>query len=212
MPQFQNGYTTSNVQGSQLQQTEWNDCTVRAVANAAGIQYDDAHALCKKFFKRRFRQGTQTRLIVTESHKLFKSIGFEVEKRTVSEYFNLRGTFGTINQFVKRHPRGRYLLSVRGHSLAIVDGVAYDNASRTSGRHRVLSARKLTPVGTTETPVVEAKPKSKRVKFAITKDGLRYENLTPKQVFEIVGGNLASVQSICAKRRPQVYGWALTFE
>ena len=37
-------------------------------------------------------------------------------------------------------------------------------------------------------------------------------NLTPKQVHEIVGGNLASVQSMCAKRRPQVYGWTLTFE
>lgn len=212
MPQFQNGYTTSNVQGSQLQQTETNDCTVRAVANAAGIQYDQAHALCKKFFKRRFRQGTSTRLIVTESHKLFETIGFEVEKRTVSEYFDLRGTWGTINQFVKRHPRGRYLLSVRGHSLAVVDGVVYDNANRTSGRHRVLSARKLTPVGATQEPVVEAKPKSKRVKFTITKDGVTHSGLTPKQVFGIVGGNLASVQSICAKRRPQVYGWTLTFE
>lgn len=209
---FQNGYITIKRTEAcdKLQRSETNDCVVRAIANSAGCTYTEAHNLAKKHYQRRFRKGTHTVSILRKSSELFAELGFQTNNVSWSQFWEGKQArkFGTINQFVKANPSGRHFLLVRGHALAVVDGVVYDNAGRTSGRHRVEIAFSLDG----QPAEKQQAPKKTRVRFTISKDGLRYENLTPKQVHEIVGGNLASVQSICAKRRPQVYGWTLTFE
>ena len=209
---FQNGYITIKRTEAcdKLQRSETNDCVVRAIANSTGCTYTEAHGLAKKHYNRGFRQGTRTIAILHNTKQLFSELNFKTENSSITGYFDAKESrrFGTINQFVKANPTGRHFLLVRGHALAVVNGVVYDNAGRTSGRHQVQIAFSLDGQSVEK----QQAPKKTRVRFTITKGLLRYENLTPKQVHEIVGGNLASVQSMCAKRRPQVYGWTLTFE
>lgn len=193
---FQNGYTTQNVKRSTIQSTENNDCVVRAISNVTNCDYDKAHGLVAKHYNRRNNRGTSTIAIINHSVDLFNDLGFNYEE--VNQVY----AKSTINQFVRRNPRGRFLILVRSHALAIVNGVVYDNADRTSGRHKINFAFKIE----------ERAKRTGRTTFTITHTGTTHTNLTPKQVHAIVGGNLASVQSICAKRRPTVYGWKLIVE
>lgn len=210
---FENGYTTVKRTEScdELQRRETNDCVVRAIANASGCTYSKAHSLAAKHYQRGFRMGTRTMRILNNSRELFAELKLETNNVSFSQFWESKQKreFGTINQFVKNNPTGRHFLLVRGHALAVVDGVVYDNAGRTSGRHRVEIAFSLGSVKAKRKPQASGR---RSVRFTISKNGVTHADLTPKQVWSIVGGNLASVQSICAKRRPQVYGWTLTFE
>jgi len=193
---FQNGYTTQNVKRSNIQPTENNDCVVRAISNATNCDYDKAHGLAAQHYNRRNKRGTSTLAVINRSEALFSDLGFKCEE--VNQVY----ATSTINQFVRRNPKGRFFILVRSHALAIVNGVVYDNSDRTSGRHKIRYAFNLE----------ERTKRTGRTTFTITHTGTTHTNLTPKQVHAIVGGNLASVQSICAKRRPTVYGWKLIVE
>ena len=82
------------------------DCAVRAYSIARGIPYSDAHML--------FKQAGRL-----DRHKTY-----------LEHYQKLGFNFclfdGTVAQFVRLHPRGRYYIGIRGHAMALVDGVIYD--------------------------------------------------------------------------------------
>lgn len=58
-----------------------------------------------------------------ESFKKFKVVKGEYSNRNRI----------TLNQFVKKHPKGKYYVLHRGHAFAVVDGVVYDH---TNGKRR----------------------------------------------------------------------------
>jgi hypothetical protein len=108
---------------------ETRDCSVRAHAVAACIDYSEAHALYARH-GRPARCGT-----------------------SINTTFDCMGAIGapevplarcTVGAFVKAHPAGHYVVHVKGHALAIVDGVVHDWGKYTSGaRRRVWRAWRL---------------------------------------------------------------------
>jgi hypothetical protein len=99
---------------------ERNDCTVRAFALVFNTTYDKAHAHLKNYCGRLNRKGISSKKVIPVSIKHHK----------YREGPYARDNTTTINQFVKKHPEGRYYVCVRGHALAIIDGIVYDHCHK----------------------------------------------------------------------------------
>ena len=92
--------------------SEKRDCSVRAAATASGLPYEQVHAVFTKH-GRKPKRGTPTAVSIDAHKEMFKSEPQRGERVTVAE-------------FVRRNPIGRYVLHVRGHALAVVDGAVHD--------------------------------------------------------------------------------------
>ena len=123
---------------------ETNDCAVRALANAFDVGYAKAHSVLKAA-GRQDKKGTPVDMIHNvvlrgcdgkrgyQLHHIGK--GWEaVGKRQV-----------TIGTFCKYHTKGRFYCIVKGHALAIVDGVVQDSGRNRPGR-RIYKAYEILEV------------------------------------------------------------------
>lgn len=87
---------------------EHRDCTVRALAVAADLTYNRAHRILQIHGRKR-KQGLHTEgkwAIITGSICCRRH--------------------GTVRKFVRDFPTGRFIIDVRHHSLAVIDGVIHD--------------------------------------------------------------------------------------
>lgn len=96
---------------------ETNDCTVIAWANCFDSTYMKAHTYLKRF-GRKHRRG-MTKKQIEEAFSALKSAKY------------VKGPYSSSNRicvskFIKKHPRGRYYVCVRGHAFCIKDGNIYD--------------------------------------------------------------------------------------
>lgn len=109
---------------------EENDCTVRALANAYGMPYKLAHRIMAK-------QGRKPKagLHPTETHAALIRLGFELEgvygttkkARFLAKLLSRQPKAGTtLGTLLSRIGLGRYVVTIRGHALAIVDGEVLD--------------------------------------------------------------------------------------
>lgn len=133
--------TFSELQQVAQQYRETNDCTVKAVATLFGCTYGVAHRTLAKH-GRQPRRGASWETINKAVTQL--SARFNVTVRTVGmpnaslRYAKWRGVKTmTIKQFIKRNPKGVFLLSVRGHVATVRDGVLYDWTADTAQRRMV---------------------------------------------------------------------------
>lgn len=111
---------------------EHRDCAVKAVAAAAGISYQEAHAALEKHGRKR-RHGTYVNVTL----KALESLGFKTSG-------NLRNQFAgrTVRSLQNELRRGVYLLRTASHIAAAVDGEVIDY---TAGRlHRVREIIRVT--------------------------------------------------------------------
>lgn len=99
---------------------EYNDCTVKAFAITLNTSYAKAHSHLKRFCGRPNGKGIVSREVIPQSLKN--------TKHRVGPY--TRENKVTLKKFCELHPQGRYYVSVRGHAVAIVDGVVYDHSDR----------------------------------------------------------------------------------
>lgn len=97
---------------------ETNDCTVRAFAVVLNTTYERAHSHLKNKCGRLDRKGIRHSKMVNLPDSL------------VNTKFAIGGPYmektRTLKKFIEDFPTGRYFICVRGHALAIVDGVVYD--------------------------------------------------------------------------------------
>lgn len=117
---------------------ERNDCTVKAVAIACQIPYKEAHQYLRNLGRKRgcgwyesdhWRGMRHISGYVDNLHK----IGVEHEQIEVRSK--------TVSQIVNELKSGHYMVKVRGHILALVDGKVEDwTAGR---RHRVQKVYKI---------------------------------------------------------------------
>lgn len=144
-----------NYENSVIAKGETNDCVVRAFASAFEIEYDEAHGIVAKEFRRVNRKGTlgfgvKMNLLdknnVTFNGKKISKITHEYDSMLYSVKVNgvktLRNT--TTSYFLKKYPVGTYIVVVRGHAFTIKDGVVignYSDAKKT--RKRILGAWKI---------------------------------------------------------------------
>lgn len=96
---------------------EKNDCTVIAFAIIFNMSYDDAHHHLKEKCGRKNGKGLMD--ITTIPSSLF-----DIKHEIIP--FIKDGKKITLGRFIKENPVGKYYVCVRGHALAVVDGVVYD--------------------------------------------------------------------------------------
>lgn len=121
----------------ELSKLEKNDCVVWSFAMASGSTYEDAHSFAQKKLNRVFGNGTfmylYTKNILGDKlngkeisylgHSPYKlPVGVD-NKKTLQ---NGKSRF-TVKSFMEKYNKGRYVVIVRGHAFAIVDGVMYGN-------------------------------------------------------------------------------------
>ena len=139
----------STLKTSELGKSEKNDCVVMSFMIASGVSYDDAHSFVCEKLKRKFRKGTYT--CIYAKHILDKEIGGRtikylghsegkcpagVSSKTVIK--NGESQF-TVKSFMEKYNKGRYVVIVKGHAYALVDGVMYGNqGEQFSGFRRIV--------------------------------------------------------------------------
>ncbi len=106
------------------------DCAVRAICNTTGIDYDTVEAALEKA-GRKINSGT----FPCEIRRAVTALGFKFSERRFS-----RGT--TIASAPREFPGGAWILFVRGHFAAIVDGNVIDWSE--GRRFRVTNAYHIT--------------------------------------------------------------------
>ena len=132
---------------SLIAKNETNDCVVRAIASAFDVHYNQAHDFVKDKFNRKDRKGTygfvrgmnevafsRTRI----GRKCCKPMGKLVKTGlSFSTYYSLSYDVKvkgekvkrqmTVGTFIKKNPKGTYIMCVRGHAFTIKDGVVIGN-------------------------------------------------------------------------------------
>jgi len=110
---------------------EARDCVVRAVAIGGQIPYKDAHDLLT-WHGRKARRGT------FYTHELLNNFFPGCLMIATCGPMSLL----TIGQFIQEYPQGRYIVSIRGHALTIINGIAYD-MSETGLRNKVRASWRM---------------------------------------------------------------------
>jgi len=85
------------------------DCTVRAFALYTTMSYDKAHQLIQPFRK--------------TGHKCPNFTAFLTSQFLFPAYYGR-----TVNQFLIDHPKGRFLLHIKNHVFAVIDGRIFDSS------------------------------------------------------------------------------------
>lgn len=108
-------------------------CTVVAFTKVFDTTYDKAYNFIKSSCGRVRGVGLTRKQI----DKVFDNV--KKNKWVKGEYSNNNRI--TINQFTKKHPNGRFYCIVRGHAIAIIDGVVYDY--KEAGRRQIQTAYRV---------------------------------------------------------------------
>lgn len=94
-----------------------DDCVIRAIATVQNIPWDDAYmSICL--------EGLLLKDMPSANHVW----GAYLRKTNFSRHMipNSCPDCYTVNDFTEEHPRGRYILALHGHVVAVIDGDYYD--------------------------------------------------------------------------------------
>lgn len=127
---------------SNLAGSENNDCVVRAFMVVLGLSYDKTHKWVKDNFNRVNRRGTYTSIHLkkvlgrVKNGKRITLFGVSPgrkysfgDKELYNPKYKGKKTCYTVKSFMEDYPKGRFFIIVKGHALALVDGVLYGNGS-----------------------------------------------------------------------------------
>ena len=134
---------------STIAKTENHDCVVRAIASSFEMHYDEAHQFVAKTWFRGNREGTRNfiggmRSMVDKgvmiNGKSFSNLGdqyghMKYDVKVKGQVVKRNMTTGT---FIKKFPKGRYVVVVRGHAFSIIDGVVVGNTGDAKMKKRVI--------------------------------------------------------------------------
>ena len=129
-----------------LSRNENNDCVVRAVQHAFGVDYIDAHHFCETKLNRVSGQGTYTGIYLPRIQQAFgKKISkmgrggrlTRAKKSKVTRWSNEKSAFVKkretlqvryqVKEFVKEFNQGSYIVVVNAHAFALIDGKVIGN-------------------------------------------------------------------------------------
>ena len=139
---FINTMISSGKDRLDLQETR--DCVVRAFMSALDIPYLQAHSFVKKYLKRENKKGTYTTRYSAnvigrvKNGKRVSLLGASPDYVSTLKIFNKRvkelsnprykAKRGyTVSSFMENFDKGRYVVIVDGHALAVVNGRLYGN-------------------------------------------------------------------------------------
>ena len=162
---FENGYAVSG--SSEIAKREKNDCVVRAIANACDVNYEQAHKYVTDTFNRKKGKGTQ--LFVSTLNGVANKKGGEMKFDTVGQLnlfetgitrkltyvgespkrggdmcnpkYKHKPVAYTVKAFAQKFNKGKYILAVNKHALAVNNGVIVDNGDmQYNGYRRTVEA------------------------------------------------------------------------
>ena len=122
---------------SAIAKGESNDCVVRAIASTFGLKYDQAHNFVSNEFKRQPRKGTFGTAIKLSNRDNILGTKYKIIPKQDLKYpgsarHQMNGggpTAITLNIFLEKYPKGKYLVIKKGHAFSIIDGVVIGNPS-----------------------------------------------------------------------------------
>jgi hypothetical protein len=118
--------------------SEKNDCTVRALANAANLDYEKAHGLLAKHGRPACRGA-----LCRTSHAAYIEAGLELigvfgvthRAAILSRIASRPRSAGmTLSRVLPRLNSGRYVVLVTGHALAVINGQVIDSFASSGGK------------------------------------------------------------------------------
>ena len=121
---------------SKIAKSETADCVVRSFASAFQTTYDEAHQFVAAKFNRQNRRGTARFVPIMNgmaNHgtnlwgKTLKRIGNGNSKNSMT--YTDKGVTRNMTtfQFLKKYPKGTYMVTVRQHAFTIHNGVVIGN-------------------------------------------------------------------------------------
>ena len=114
-----------------------NDCTVRAVTIAFGLEYDDVYDMLAALGRKCSRGFHLDR-------NCFRSGEFLGHRVVKLSFPAVRGQKRMrVARFIAEHPEGAFIVRTAGHVTAVVDGVAYDNHDTAEARDYFMEERCL---------------------------------------------------------------------
>lgn len=119
---------------------EYRDCTIRALALSAGIEYATAHKIGRDAGRKK-RCGFYPERLLEEAKKSDINF-FKIIDRHGDGVRTFQPT--TIEEFIKNHPTGKFYCRRSGHAFAVVDGIILDNV-RNTPRQRITDAWEFIP-------------------------------------------------------------------
>ena len=111
---------------------ETRDCTVLALSNGLDVAYHRALAFLADA-GRRPKHGVRLAQVIKRKRGCILGHKLTLVKRS-----------GSLAKFIQQFPIGRFIITVRQHAFAVVDGVVHDH-SRQSPRRHILRAWKVEP-------------------------------------------------------------------
>lgn len=88
-----------------------DDCTIRALSVAENISWDEAYNILSNSARR---------------YGLMQSDVRAIEDFLDLRYDRVKICERTVGEFVKNHPKGTYLITMRGHITVLKNGINYD--------------------------------------------------------------------------------------
>jgi hypothetical protein len=121
---------------SKIAKSETNDCVVRSFASAFKVTYDEAHQFVSNKFNRKNRKGTARFVTIMNGMSAHQTIlwgktlnrlgnGNNKNSMTYEDKGKTRNM--TTFQFLKKFPKGTYMVTVSGHAFTIHNGVVIGN-------------------------------------------------------------------------------------
>ena len=131
-------------------QSETNDCVVRAISTAFAVSYIDAHRFCEVKLHRDHNQGVYTNRYLSPVTQAFgkkiKKLGKKREdcriltrpmKHKTTKWSNakqkmintrvIKQVQYKVSEFMKEYSEGSYVVTVKSHAFALVNGVIVGN-------------------------------------------------------------------------------------
>ena len=128
------------------------DCVVNAFAAVTDTSYSESHKFCGYVLERKNRRGVTyfrrkmgvidtiyecNRILKKKYRIVTNHTGFKIGDKffdpkripLVTRYGKTRASQMTVGTFIKQYPKGKYLISIRGHAFAIINGVVIGNKS-----------------------------------------------------------------------------------
>jgi hypothetical protein len=121
---------------SKIAKSETADCVVRSFASAFKVTYDQAHQFVQIKFNRKNRKGTARFVPIMNNManhginlfgKTLKKLGNGNSKNSMTYTDKGVERKMTTFQFIKRNPKGTFMVTVSGHAFTICNGAIFGN-------------------------------------------------------------------------------------
>ena len=111
------------IDGIELRETlnENEDCAVRAIASSTGCSYREAHDYCKRYFKRKHRDGAESFGKIMDERA-----GLSFPNNTKYKEFHVDKPM-SVREFIEKNNLGIYMVVVKGHVFTIKNSIIIGN-------------------------------------------------------------------------------------